>query len=119
MVLMFGVLVVPLGITSIVMVVLQALSVGTWCILCLVTALFMLCMISLALDEVVAMIQFMIQARREGQPLWRTFWVGDTIEGGAEDRRSSRFPTPAVSTARAMVWGVTVPWTLLSTALGL
>src|ERR687891_1385136 len=44
MVLMFGVLVVPLGITSIVLVILQPIAVGTWCTLCLATALFMLLM---------------------------------------------------------------------------
>ena len=47
--------------------------VGTWCTLCLVTALFMLVMIPLALDEVWANIQFMLRTRREGKLFWRTF----------------------------------------------
>jgi hypothetical protein len=55
--------------------------------LCLVTAAACLVMIPLAVDEVVAMSQFMAQAVREGKPFWRTFWVGDTIEGGAKDVR--------------------------------
>jgi hypothetical protein len=40
----------------------------------------MLIMISPALDEVVAMGQFLAGARREGKPFWRTFWVGGTLD---------------------------------------
>jgi hypothetical protein len=39
---MFGIQVIPLGVTSIVLVILQPLMVGTWCSLCLATAIFML-----------------------------------------------------------------------------
>jgi len=120
MVLMFFVLVVPLGITSIVLVILQPLAVGTWCTLCLLTALFMLIMIPLAIDEVVAMGQFLVQARREGKSFWRTFWAGGTLEGGAEDTRSPRLNPPVAAIAPAAVWGVSLPWNLLlSAALGL
>ena len=58
MVVMFGVLVVPLGIVSIVLVILQPVAVGAWCALCLITAAAMLIMISPAVDEVVAMASF-------------------------------------------------------------
>lgn len=116
MVLMFGILVIPLGVTSIVLVILQPLAVGTWCFLCLLTALFMLVMIPFAVDEVVAMTQFMAQARREGQPLWRTFWVGGTLQGGERDGRTPPFDAPPATSAPAMAWGVTVPWTLLAGA---
>lgn len=80
MVVMFGVLVVPLGIVSIVLVMLQPIAVGAWCTLCLMTAAAMLIMISPAIDEVVAMCQFLLGARREGKPFWRTFWVGGTLD---------------------------------------
>jgi hypothetical protein len=80
MVVMFGVLVVPLGIVSIVLVILQPVAVGAWCALCLVTAAAMLIMISPAIDEVIAMGQFLVGARREGKPFWHTFWVGGTLE---------------------------------------
>lgn len=91
MVMFFGILVVPLGVTSIVLVILQPLAVGAWCFLCLVAALAMLAMVPATLDEVVAMIQFLFEARREGKPLWRTFWLGAAIEGGARDERLTRF----------------------------
>jgi len=119
MVSFFGILVVPLGLTSIILVILQPVAVGTWCSLCLVTALAMLIMIPLTLDEVVAMCQFLVQARHEGKPFWRTFWVGDTVEGGAKDVRTPLYGTPLAQAAPAMTWGVTVPWHLLvSAALG-
>jgi hypothetical protein len=92
MVLMFGFLVVPLGIVSIVLVILQPVAVGAWCTLCLVTAAAMLIMIAPALDEVVAMGQFLAGARREGKPLWRTFWIGGTLE---EYRTAAPAESPA------------------------
>lgn len=120
MVLMFGILVVPLGTTSIILIILQPLAVGTWCTLCLVTAGFMLLMIPLALDEVFATIQFLARARSEGQPLWKVFWVGGTVRGGKADRRSPAYDSPSPGMVPAMLWGVTVPWTLAaSAALGL
>ena len=119
MVAMFGFLVVPLGATSIILMMLQPVAVGHWCTLCLITAGLMLAMIPLAVDEVVAMGQFLVQARRAGKPLWRTFWVGGTIEGKQGDERSPALDAPLSQKGTAMAWGVTVPWALaLSAALG-
>lgn len=124
MVVMFGVLVVPLGMVSIVLVILQPLAVGAWCTLCLVTAAAMLVMISPALDEVVAMGQFLVGARREGKPFWRTFWIGGTLEqyrtmGPVDSRAASRWQhSPAARIVAAMEL-TNVPWNLLlSAALG-
>lgn len=91
MVTFFGILVIPMGVTSIVLVILQPVSVGAWCTLCLVAALAMLAMVPATLDEVVAMMQFLAQARREGKPLWRTFWLGGHVEGGEKDDRLTPF----------------------------
>ena len=118
MVTFFGILVVPLGVVSITLIVLQPIAVGAWCTPCLVAAAAMLIMVSLTLDEVVAMGVFLVLARREGQPLWRVFWAGGTL------RRVSAPDAAAVGTdvitAPAAVWGVTLPWNLIvSIALGL
>ncbi len=125
MVLMFGVLVVPLGIVSIVLVILQPVAVGAWCALCLITAAAMLIMIAPAVDEVVAMGQFIVGARREGKPLWRTFWVGGTLDayGEAGDARAHDAGGPnAPSTAARIIAAMDlnrVPWNLLlSAAIG-
>lgn len=118
MVTFFGILVVPLGVVSITLVVLQPIAVGAWCTPCLLAAAAMLIMISLTLDEVVAMGEFLVLARREGQPLWHTFWAGGTLRD-----RSAPGATPVrpdVVSAAATVWGVTLPWNLVvSVALGL
>jgi hypothetical protein len=125
MVVMFGVLVVPLGIVSIVLVILQPVAVGAWCTLCLITAAAMLVMISPAIDEVVAMGQFLVGARREGKPFWRTFWVGGTLEryrtaGLADSPAPARwqYRSPAAQIVAATELN-NVPWNLLlSAALG-
>ena len=116
MVLFFGILVIPLGVTHVVLVVLQPVMVGAWCTVCLAAAAAMLLMIPFTLDEVVAMLQFMARARREGKPLWRTFWVGDTVDGGGPDTRTPAYGTSATGTAASGIWGVTAPWTLLASA---
>jgi len=114
MVTFFGILVVPLGIVSISLIILQPLVVGAWCTPCLIAAAAMIIMIALTLDEVVAMVQFLVKAVGEGQPLWRTFWMGGTLKEPSVV--TSRVD---VVSAQAMVWGVTLPWNLLlSAALG-
>jgi uncharacterized membrane protein len=120
MVAFFGILVIPLGVTSIVLIILQPVAVGFWCSICLLTAIAMIIMIPLTLDEVVAMLQFMKNRIKNGKPFWRTFWMGDTIEGGSGDDRTPRFTQSLTKTAPAMVWGMNIPWNLLlCTAIGL
>lgn len=131
MVTFFGILVIPLGVVSITLVILQPVVVGTWCTLCLVTAVAMLIMIPLTVDEVVAMAQFLMQSHAQGKPFWRTFWMGGTagntdattMDSGkntGSDTRSPRFTAPLKETLPAMTWGIGVPWTLLaSAALGI
>ncbi len=118
MVTFFGILVVPLGVVSITLIVLQPLAVGAWCTPCLIAAAAMLIMISLTLDEVVAMIQFLVQACREGQPLWQVFWLGGRLHD--PPKTADVTVRPDVVSPAAMVWGVTLQWNLLvSVALGL
>ncbi len=118
MVLMFGILVVPLGGVSIFFIIIQPIVIGTWCTLCLVAALAMVIMIPYSLDELVAMGQFMLDARRKDKPFWRTFWMGGAMDGGSEDQ-SKEFRGNYRDMIAEMVDGVTLPWTLLaSTVLG-
>ena len=116
MVTFFGILVVPLGVVSITLIILQPLAVGAWCTPCLIAAAAMVVMIALTLDEVVAMGQFLVQARREGQPFWRTFWLGGTLR----EPPAVSPVHPDVVRPKAMVWGVATPWhLLLSVAVGI
>jgi uncharacterized membrane protein len=59
MVTFFGILVVPLGVVSIYFITIQPIVIGTWCSLCLVAGLAMVIMIPFAVDELVAMGQFL------------------------------------------------------------
>lgn len=120
MVTFFFILVVPLGVTSIVLVILQPVAVGSWCTLCLLTALIMLIMIPFTVDEVVAMIQFMKRSMREGKSFWRTFWIGGTVNEENKDERTPHYGAPLFKLIPAGLWGVNVPWNLLlSTAFGI
>jgi uncharacterized membrane protein len=118
MVTFFGILVVPLGIVSITLIILQPLAVGAWCTPCLIAAAAMLIMISLTLDEVMAMLQFLVQARQEGQSLWKVFWSGGALR---DMREAVAGPErPDVVRPMAMFWGVSLPWNLVvSAVLGL
>ncbi len=120
MVTFFFILVVPLGVTSIVLVILQPVAVGSWCTICLLTALIMLIMIPYTVDEVVAMVQFMKRSARQGKSFWRTFWVGGTLDEENKDERTAQYGAPLSQMIHAGLWGVNAPWNLvLSTVLGL
>ncbi|MFA6238077.1 MAG: NAD-dependent epimerase/dehydratase family protein [Bacteriovorax sp.] len=79
MVILFGLMIIPPGVTSIALVILQPVAVNAWCALCLLTAVIMLLMVSPALDEVVACVQFLRASHKEGKPFWRTFLHGEVI----------------------------------------
>lgn len=114
MVILFGILIVPLGVTSIFFIIIQPTVIGTWCTLCLIAALAMLVQIPYSLDEVLATAQFLKERVRSGKPFWRTFLRGDIIEGGSEDR-SATFESSPFAVARDIVGGgVNIPWPLLA-----
>jgi hypothetical protein len=86
MVVLFGEFIIPPGVTSIVLDILQPVSIGAWCTLCLVASVVMLLMVSPALDEVIATGQFLLRTRRERGHVWRAFWRG---EGSAAEEPES------------------------------
>jgi uncharacterized membrane protein len=119
MVLALALLIVPLGVVSIYFVIIQPILIGTWCTLCLVTALAMALMIPFSLDEFVAMGQFLIKSHRAGKPFWRTFWTGGAMEGGSDDHSRGLLASRSQMFGQAGR-GVTYPVTLLaSIAIGI
>ncbi len=77
MVVLFGIDVIPLGIVSAVLVVLQGTVVGAWCFLCLVTAVLSLLLVYAAYDEVWTTLVYLRRvwgATRDPRLLWGTFW---------------------------------------------
>lgn len=81
-VLIFGILVIPLGIVSLTLVILQPVVVGAWCSACLLSALITVLMIPFTFDEVLASVQFLWKKKQEGKSLWHTFWFGDAYHEG-------------------------------------
>jgi hypothetical protein len=77
LVIVFGIDVIPLGIVSAVLVVLQGTVVGSWCFLCLVTAVISLILVYMAYDEVLSCVVYLWRvwrATRDWNVLWHTFW---------------------------------------------
>jgi uncharacterized membrane protein len=74
LVVLFGVLVGPLGAVSVILVIVQPVLFDAWCTLCLVTAVISVAMIGPALDEVLASLQHLTRNRALGRRVWPTFW---------------------------------------------
>ena len=77
MVVIFGIDVIPLGIVSAVLVFMQGAVVGSWCFLCLVTAVISLVLVAMAWDEVLSCLLFLRRVwrrSRSGRVLWTVFW---------------------------------------------
>lgn len=77
LVVLFGLDVIPLGVVSAVLVVIQGAVLSTWCFLCLVTAVISLVLVVLAYDEVWSSIQYLRRVgRRTGsrRAVWDAFW---------------------------------------------
>lgn len=112
-VLLYGVFVLFFGLIGSFMILIQPITHGFWCFWCLVTCAFMLVMMALAIDEVVATTQLLLQATKEGKALWPVIWHGSNVAGGHVDSRTPSLSSSAKSLFTAMCWGVTVPWNLL------
>lgn len=86
LVVLFGIDVIPLGLVSAILVVMQATVVGYWCFLCLVTAAISLVLVALSYDEVWSSLRYLARVwRRSGNPrtVWNVFW-GRRVEEAAE-----------------------------------
>jgi len=102
----FGLMVVPAGITSILLIVSQPVLVGAWCGICLLIAACMLIMVLLTLPEMTAVLQLLYKAKKRGM-FWRTFWKG-APEAAVLD------PVPVASNRGFSRFGFTCPWNLVA-----
>jgi len=117
LVLLFGLMIVPLGVVSIFFIVIQPIWIGTWCTLCLIAAAAMLLQIPYSLDEIVATWQFLRRRHRAGSGALRALLFGDTDEG-APAREPPAFERAPLQIVRDMVvGGVGLPWNLALTVL--
>lgn len=74
MVILFGIAVGPLGLVSVLLVILQPVLFDSWCTLCLVTAVISVWMIGPAMDETLASLQYMKYVKGSGKSGWKAFW---------------------------------------------
>ncbi len=116
----FGLVVLPLSVVSVVLMILQPVVVHAWCSLCLAQTAGMLLMVPLALDEVVASIQFLMHAYQRNPSLallWHLFRHGEVGEDRQDaSNAASAFP----SSLRTLFAGFTPTWSLAAClALGL
>ncbi len=112
LVVLFGVMIVPLGAVSITFIVIQPIVIGTWCTLCLIAAAAMLLQIPYSLDELVATGQFLWRRRQAGHGLMRLFFVGDTDEGEPDSADDNFEQRPGRIVGEMLSGGVSVPWNL-------
>lgn len=106
LVLVYGILVIPVGLVSTTLVILQPLVVGTWCTLCLATAICMLFAIPLAIDEVIASLQFL---NRYG---WKYLFKGGECPDASADEGTPDMHSSIFTLFKASFWGMGFPWNL-------
>jgi nucleoside-diphosphate-sugar epimerase/uncharacterized membrane protein len=117
LVILFGIMIAPLGVVSIAFIIIQPIVIGTWCTLCLIAAVAMLVQIPYSLDELVASCQFLARRRKAGQSVIRVFFVGDTDEGG-DEKAADEFDRPPRGMVQEMAaGGVGLPWNLAAAIL--
>lgn len=112
LVFLFGLMIAPLGVVSILFVIIQPIVIGTWATLTLVGAAAMLIQIPYSLDELLATIQFVRRRAKAGQPWLRVFLFGDTDEGQRAERTDEFARAPAKVFRDMWTGGVSLPWNL-------
>jgi uncharacterized membrane protein len=78
-VILFGIAIGPLGLISVMLVIFQPILVGAWCTLCMVTAVLSVVMISPAMDELLASLQYLQRVKQNGYSVWKAFWGNSAI----------------------------------------
>jgi hypothetical protein len=113
LVVLFGLMIAPLGVVSIFFVIIQPIVIGTWSTLALVAAVAVLVQIPYSLDELLASLQFVRRRVRAGQNALHVFLFGDTDAGADETTAPLELERPARALLReAVTGGVRLPWPL-------
>ncbi len=125
LVVLFGLMIAPLGITSIIFVIIQPIVIGTWSIVALIGAAAILIQIPYSLDELIATLQFVRRRVQAGRNGLAVFFRGDTdmMPAGSEGTRTTvdEFDQrPGAVLRHMMAGGVNLPWNLgLAALIGL
>lgn len=109
---LFGIMIVPLGIVSIVFIIIQPILLGTWCAPCLIAAAAMLLQIPYSVDELLATGQFLKRRHAAGRPVFKIFFTGDTDEGDERKTHDDFEQKPLNIIGEFFKGGVSFPWSL-------
>jgi nucleoside-diphosphate-sugar epimerase/uncharacterized membrane protein len=116
LVLIFGLLIVPLGFVSVGFIIIQPTLIGALCFLCLVQAAITVLMIPYSVDEVLASVQFLWRRHRAGLSFWRSLFAGGRGFGEGRDPAPNLDRSFANVMQRFLSGGVSYPWTLIASA---
>jgi nucleoside-diphosphate-sugar epimerase len=116
LVILFGLMIAPLGVVSIYFIIIQPVVIGTWSTLALIGAAAVLIQIPYSLDELVAACDFVRRRVRAGANIIRVVLRGDADEGDARSQESE-FERGAGAFVRDMLGGgVSLPWNYMAAA---
>ena len=117
LVILFGLMIAPLGVTSIYFIIIQPIEIGTWSTLALIGAAAVLIQIPYSLDELLAAVDFVRRRVKAGANIVRVLLRGDADEGEPAPQ-TSEFEQGAGRFARDMLGGgVSLPWNYAVAAL--
>ena len=120
LVVLFGLMIAPLGVVSICFIIIQPILLGTWSTLALLGAAAMLIQIPYSLDELLASVQFIRRRVRTGRNWLRVLLFGDTDKGGPERPADEFADGPGAFLTDMWSGGVNLTWNLaLATVIGL
>jgi len=117
LVVLFGLMIAPLGITSIFFIIIQPIVIGTWSTLALIGAAAMLIQIPYSLDELIATLQFMRRRVKAGRSWLRVFLFGDTDEGKRGEGADEFDARPGAVLQAMWTGGVSLPRNLAVAAV--
>jgi nucleoside-diphosphate-sugar epimerase/uncharacterized membrane protein len=117
LVLLFGLLVVPLGVVSVGFIIIQPTIIGALCTLCLVQAAITVLLIPYSVDEVFAAAQYLWQSRRVGRSVWRTLFCGGPVLSEQRDPVQSLDMPLSRILKDFLKGGATYPWNLVACTL--
>jgi nucleoside-diphosphate-sugar epimerase len=122
LVILFGILIAPLGVVSISFIIIQPIVIGTWSTLTLIAAAAMLIQIPYSLDELLASLQFLRRRAQAGRNWLTVLFKGDTDEPDTRPAQGAQgadeFDVRPDAFLRDMLTGgVNLPWNLAAGAV--
>lgn len=105
LVLLFGFMIIPLGIVSITFIIIQPMLLDTWCTLCLIAAAAMLLQIPYSFDEIIATCDFLWRRHKLGRPFLKILFVGDQDEMNKDEKGEDDFSQSPLTILKQMISG--------------